>query len=115
MSYAYQVCPDCYGMIKADTKSNVDKIEADNKIENEMRSRIKEEVVKTSSPEKTFGLKNLEKKGGAKGNYGMKRAEAVKYFNKLKSMRKAGKLNPPNLTDDQLWGYAIHENGLIDQ
>lgn len=105
MSYAYQVCQKCYGMIRADTKSQGEEMAKEVEISNNMRQKIKDKVAQTTSPNKTFGYGTT---------YSSKRNEAIKYFNELKNHRKAGKLDPPNMTDDQLWGYAIKVKGLID-
>lgn len=107
MSYAYQVCPDCYGMIKADTMEKMPQVQVTNNIASQVKAKLKERVESEDLP-KSFGLK------GGDSSYALKRSEAVKYFNELKKHQKAGKLNPSNLTEDQLWAYAIKAKGLID-
>lgn len=118
MSYAYQICPDCYGMIKEEM--------AEEMKQNRGRggNPIALGAVKAVEPVANFANKltdvanqAAERREAKREKIGWydekKKKKAVRYFNKLKRQRKFGKL-PPNLnTDEELWDYAIQASGLL--
>lgn len=114
MSYRYQICPDCYGLIKEEMRMKKDNggvspaavaavVKPVSEFANTLTNVSNQAAERREAKRKELGTYNEKKK-----------KNTVKYFNKLKRQRRMGKL-PPNLqSDEQLWDYAITASGLID-
>lgn len=107
MSYEYQICPDCFGLIRKELDKG-DGIDLAPIVK-----PVADFATKLTDVANQSAIRREEKREKLGVYEEKKKKKAIKYFNKLKRQRKFGKL-PPNLkTDDDLWNYAIQASGLL--
>lgn len=113
MSYAYQICPECYGMIREEMKQTKGKGVAAATV-----AAVAKPVAEFATKLTDVANQAAERREAKREKIGFydekKKKKAIRYFNKLKRQRKMGKL-PPNLkTDEELWDYSIQASGLLE-
>lgn len=106
MSYAYQVCPECFGLIRHEVKKDNG---GNGKTFHDMEplDTSKAHLLRITPPQ----LLKANVPDRVKVDVD-KMKKAKEYFNKLKKSRNMGKI--PNHSDEVLQDYSIQASGLLD-